>query len=152
MLVCYYPTIEDGEYNFDHPEAFDFELFASTLQLLRHRKAVNVPIYDFKTHQRHVENVLIEHPDVVIVSGIHVLYQKEIREIFDLRVFVDVDSDVRLAKQVIRDTEQRYNYLNSRCFLLTRGTTRNWKTFYTVISSLSSHHLKSSSCHQRRYK
>nr|KAJ3420314.1 Uridine-cytidine kinase 2 [Polyrhizophydium stewartii] len=98
-----------GEYNFDHPEALDLDLFLACLQSLSDGKPASIPRYDFQKKRRLPESVLIDPaPDVVVVSGILILYEREIRELIDLKVFVDVDSDVRLARQVIRDTEERY--------------------------------------------
>ncbi|KAJ3071036.1 hypothetical protein HDU99_002519, partial [Rhizoclosmatium hyalinum] len=114
--------LETGEYNFDHPDAIDFELLASKLDLLSRGVPCQLPKWDYQQHKRVTGSVeLSSNPDVVIVVGTLVLYNKQVRDFFNLKVFVDVDSDIRLARQVVRDTEERYqkpleevlgNYLN----------------------------------------
>lgn len=110
MEDFYYGSSQDpDEYNFDHPEAVNFERMHDTLTRLQRRLPVEIPIFDFNTHTLSTDINKIDNADVVIISGIHLLYSKEIRKLLTLKVFVDVDSDVRLAKQVIRDTSKRYN-------------------------------------------
>ncbi|KAH9265122.1 hypothetical protein BASA83_011352 [Batrachochytrium salamandrivorans] len=98
-----------GEYNFDHPDAIDLKLFHKCLQDISTGNPVDIPQYDFQKKQRLAETIRIMPPDVVIVSGILIMYQRKTRDLINLKVFVDVDSDVRLAKQVIRDTEVRHH-------------------------------------------
>ncbi|KAJ3083971.1 Uridine-cytidine kinase-like 1 [Quaeritorhiza haematococci] len=102
--------VDRGDYNFDHPDAFDWKKLEQIMQQLLDGKSVDIPTYDFKNRKRLAETTRIASPDVVIFEGILMLYKKRIRERLSLKVFVDVDSDVRLARQVIRDTEERYNY------------------------------------------
>ncbi|KAJ3076993.1 Uridine-cytidine kinase 2, partial [Podochytrium sp. JEL0797] len=114
--------LEKGEYNFDHPDAVDFELLSSVLASLADKEATcMMPKWDFQSHKRIMSATELMNPDVVIVVGTLTLYNKAVRDFFNLKVFVDVDSDLRLARQVIRDTEERYqkplesvleNYLN----------------------------------------
>ncbi|KAI8925455.1 uridine kinase family-domain-containing protein [Entophlyctis helioformis] len=89
-----------GDYNFDHPDAVDIKLLESCLQTISECKPVDLPRYDFQNKQRLAEAQHIDHPDVVIV--------RKLRDLITMKVFVDVDADVRLARQVIRDTEERY--------------------------------------------
>ncbi|KAI9096062.1 uridine kinase family-domain-containing protein [Phlyctochytrium arcticum] len=102
-------SVKSGEYNFDHPSSVDFRLMERCLEDILNGRPTEVPQYDFKRHIRLPETVHIERPDVVIFSGIYMLYKKRVREALNLKVFVDVDSDTRLARQVVRDTEERYN-------------------------------------------
>ncbi len=100
----------NGDFNFDHPEAFDFELLETCVKHLIAGKPVTIPKYDFNKHVRIIEKeqVVSERPDIIILEGIFMLYHRVIRDLLSLKVFVDVDSDNRLAKQVIRDTSKRY--------------------------------------------
>ncbi|KAJ3147794.1 Uridine-cytidine kinase 2 [Geranomyces variabilis] len=97
-----------GLYNFDHPNAVDFPLLEQCLEDILHGRPTNIPQYDFHLNRRLATTTRIVAPDVVIVSGIFMLYKRRVRDALKLRVFVDVDSDVRLARQVVRDTEVRY--------------------------------------------
>lgn len=96
-----------GNFNFDHPNAFDFELFEKTLQKLADGEAsVKVPTYSYVTHSR-TGWVDFFNADVIIVEGILVLYHAPIRDMFEMKIFVDCDSDTRLARRVFRDIEER---------------------------------------------
>ncbi|KAJ3415330.1 UMP-CMP kinase [Chytridiales sp. JEL 0842] len=98
-----------NEYNFDHPDALDFPLLESCLIALLSGEPFTLPSWDFTAHVRHPSaGTTIFKPDVAIFEGNLMLYKKRIRECFNLKVFVDVDGDVRLMKQIIRDTEVRY--------------------------------------------
>ncbi|TPX65485.1 uridine kinase [Spizellomyces sp. 'palustris'] len=99
---------KSGDYNFDHPNAVDFAIMEECLEDILHGRPVDIPLYDFQNHIRLPETMHIERPDVVIFSGIYMLYKRRVRDVLNLKVFVDVDSDVRLARQVVRDTEERY--------------------------------------------
>ncbi|XP_015238213.1 uridine-cytidine kinase 1 [Cyprinodon tularosa] len=92
-----------GQYNFDHPEAFDNELMYKTLKDIAEGKAVEVPTYDFVTHSRLEERITFYPADVVLFEGILVFYPQKIREMFHMKLFVDTDSDVRLSRRVLRD-------------------------------------------------
>jgi uridine kinase len=99
---------QNQEYNFDHPDAIDFPLMIATLSKLKMGKRVEIPEYDFQTHSRTGENISTEGPDVILVSGIFLLFDTEMRSLFDLKVFTDVDADSRLSRLVVRDTQKRY--------------------------------------------
>ncbi|RKP02629.1 hypothetical protein CXG81DRAFT_2022, partial [Caulochytrium protostelioides] len=98
-----------GAFNFDHPDAFDFDLLENVLLRLLKGERVEIPRWDFSSHKRIEAQTVVEKPDVVIISGILMLYKSRIRQLLSLKVFVDLDSDDRLARQVIRDSTQRYN-------------------------------------------
>jgi len=100
---------EKGMFNFDHPDAFDNDLMESILKNIVEGKQVQVPVYDFKTHSRvpGVFTVIKPGHDVVMVEGILVFYFSKIREMFDLKLFVDTDPDTRLARRVLRDLAER---------------------------------------------
>lgn len=88
------------EINFDHPEAFDFELLADVLERLRNGEPADVPQWDVAKKQRIGTQQVDCQPRVVLVEGILVLFVKHIREFLDMQVFVDVDSDTRLGRQI----------------------------------------------------
>lgn len=94
-------------YNFDHPDAFDHQALRDCLQDLKDGRSVNVPIYDFTTHQRSSETRPVEPADVVILEGILTLHIEEIREMLNMKIYVDTDDDVRLARRIQRDVACR---------------------------------------------
>ncbi|KAL7377386.1 hypothetical protein ABVT39_026751 [Epinephelus coioides] len=92
-----------GQYNFDHPEAFDTELMYKTLKDIVEGKVVEVPTYDFVTHSRLEDRITVYPADVVLFEGILVFYPQKVRDMFHMKLFVDTDSDVRLSRRVLRD-------------------------------------------------
>lgn len=93
--------------NFDHPRAIDFELLTSHLKDLKAGKTIEQPVYSFVTHNR-TGDVVLTHPrKVMIVEGILILSNPELREIFDIKVFVHADSDERLIRRLKRDISER---------------------------------------------
>ncbi|KAF0311501.1 Uridine-cytidine kinase 2-B [Amphibalanus amphitrite] len=96
-----------GQVNFDHPDMFDDQLLLDTLQDIRAGKVCNVPIYDYRTNSRLSETHKVYPADVVLCEGILVFYQPEVRELFDMKLFVDTDADIRLSRRVRRDTRER---------------------------------------------
>ncbi|KAL2528951.1 Uridine kinase-like protein 5 [Forsythia ovata] len=95
------------EYNFDHPDAFDTELLLSCMETLRHGRAVSIPNYDFKRHQQIEHSRMVNPADVIILEGILVLHDSRVRGLMNMKIFVDTDSDVRLARRIQRDTVER---------------------------------------------
>ncbi|VDN89218.1 unnamed protein product [Brugia pahangi] len=112
-----------GEFNFDHPDAIEFTLMISILHKMKKGESVIVPKYDFCTNSRSKDSDVIESADVIIVEGILILYDQELRNLFDMKLFVDADSDDRLARRVQRDTQERGRSLSqvndSKKFLFT---------------------------------
>ena len=96
-----------GEYNFDHPSAFDWELFVKTLKKIKQGKSVSIPIYDFSLHARLESTHKVYGADVVMVEGILTLHSAAIRDLLDIKIFVDADSDLRLARRIRRDIAER---------------------------------------------
>ncbi|XP_060600360.1 uridine-cytidine kinase-like 1 isoform X2 [Ruditapes philippinarum] len=96
-----------NEYNFDHPDAFDFELLTKTLRRLRVGKKVDVPVYNFVSHSREPQCKTIYGANVVIFEGIMAFTNKDLLPLMDLKVFVDTDSDIRLARRMKRDISER---------------------------------------------
>src|SRR4051812_42108287 len=93
--------------NYDHPESLEIELLVEHLRALKAGEAVEVPIYDFKTHRRLVESRPVAASKVVIVEGILVFVDPRVRERLDMKIFVDTDSDIRVFRRIRRDMEQR---------------------------------------------
>ena len=93
--------------NFDHPDALETELLVEHLGQLKAGRAVDVPIYDFKTHSRRVDSRRVEPAPVVIVEGILVFVDPRVRERLDMKIFVDTDPDIRVFRRIRRDMEQR---------------------------------------------
>eukprot|EP00889_Picochlorum_renovo_P007826 jgi/Picre1/34856/NNA_002322.t1 len=96
-----------SDYNFDHPDAFDHKALMACIQTLKARKAVNVPVYDFKTHARSEKTQHVMPADVVIIEGILVLHMEDVRQECNMKIFVDTDDDVRLARRIQRDVAVR---------------------------------------------
>ncbi|KAK8672513.1 hypothetical protein V6N13_110881 [Hibiscus sabdariffa] len=95
------------EYNFDHPDAFNTELLLSCMEKLRRGQPVSIPSYDFKTHKSIDPSRLVNPADVIILEGILVLHDSQVRNLMNMKIFVDIDSDVRLARRIQRDTVER---------------------------------------------
>ncbi|XP_043704778.1 uridine kinase-like protein 5 [Telopea speciosissima] len=97
-----------NEYNFDHPNAFDTELLLSCMEKMKCGQAVNIPIYDYKSHKNDMASGRQVNPsDVIILEGILVLHDPRVRNLMNMKIFVDTDSDVRLARRIQRDTVER---------------------------------------------
>ncbi|XP_059501456.1 uridine-cytidine kinase-like 1 isoform X2 [Stegostoma tigrinum] len=96
-----------SEYNFDHPDAFDFDLIIHTLRKLKKGKSVKVPVYDFTTHSRRKDWKTVYGANVVIFEGILAFANKELLKLLDMKVFVDTDSDIRLVRRLKRDISER---------------------------------------------
>jgi uridine kinase len=93
--------------NYDHPDAFDWQLLNDHLAALANGASVPVPVYDFTYHDRSAD-VRIVHPSpIVVVEGILVLWEAQLRERFDLKVYVDTDADLRLIRRLRRDVAER---------------------------------------------
>ena len=89
-----------GMFNFDHPDAFDHQLMVKCLKDIKECRSTQVPLYDFKTNSRIANEFTVIHPsDVVLLEGILVFYYKEVRDLFDMKLFVDTDADTRLARR-----------------------------------------------------
>ena len=101
------PGADPTRVNFDHPDAIDFDLLAAHLDALRDGRAVAVPVYDFHTHARKPETVALEPKPLLLVEGTLLLAIEALRPRFDLSVFVDCPSELRLARRLERDTRER---------------------------------------------
>lgn len=93
--------------NYDHPDAFDWELLLDHVDALCANRPVDVPVYDFSQHVRASETVRVEPSRIVVVEGILVLDHAELLDRYDLRIFVDTDADVRFIRRLQRDVMER---------------------------------------------
>lgn len=94
-------------FNFDHPEAFDTDLLKVQLTSLRNGETIEMPQYDFVHHRRKDETITVEPKNVIILEGIMVLTDKRIRDLLDLKIFVDTPDDIRFIRRLQRDVEER---------------------------------------------
>ena len=115
----YYKRHDDMTYeercrlNYDEPAALETELMTRHLDLLRHGQAIDCPVYDFTVHNRSEETTRIEPGKVIIVEGILIFENPELRDLMDIRIFVDTDADIRLCRRVKRDVNKRGRTLES---------------------------------------
>ena len=115
----YYKRHDDLTYeercqlNYDEPAALETDLMAAHLDQLRHGQAIDCPVYDFTQHNRSNETIRIEPRKVIIVEGILIFENQPLRDLMDIRIFVDTDSDVRLCRRIKRDVNKRGRSLES---------------------------------------
>lgn len=93
--------------NFDHPDSLESELMVKHIQKLKNWESINLPIYDFSIHTRTEKTVLIKPQPVIIVEGILIFAEAELREMFDVKIFVDTDADIRFIRRLERDIAER---------------------------------------------
>lgn len=96
-----------GNFNFDHPDAFDMDLMIKTMKDIAACKTVEIPTYDYVSHKRGDSGQHIYPVDVVLLEGILVFYFPELRNMFHMKLFVDTDPDTRLSRRVLRDIQER---------------------------------------------
>jgi len=99
--------------NYDHPLAFDTDLLIEHIHQLLNRHAIEKPIYDYAHHTRAEETVIIEPQDVIILEGILVLEDPRLRDLMDIKLFVDTDSDIRIIRRIMRDINERGRSIES---------------------------------------
>lgn len=105
---------EREQINYDHPFAFDNELMIEHLKMLRQGQIAHAPVYDFTNHARSVEETVELKPNnIIMIEGLHVLSDENLRELLDIKVFVDTDPDVRILRRVLRDIEERGRTIQS---------------------------------------
>jgi len=101
--------------NYDHPFAFDTDLLVKQLQQLKNKESIEKPLYDYTLHTRSTQSETIESRDVILLEGIFVLAEERVREMCDILVYVDTDSDIRFIRRLKRDIEERGRSLESVC-------------------------------------
>lgn len=99
--------------NYDHPNAFDTDLMLEHIKSLADGKSIERPVYDFTLHNRIDATVTVKPAKVIIVEGILIFESKELRDLFDIKVFIDTDADVRIIRRIIRDVKERGRTLDS---------------------------------------
>ena len=107
-------SMEDRQkINYDEPAALETDLMARHLDQLRHGQTVECPVYDFTQHNRSDKTKVLVPRKVIIVEGILIFENKELRDLMDIRIFVDTDADVRLCRRIARDVNERGRTLES---------------------------------------
>jgi uridine kinase len=101
------------ETNYDHPLAFDTDLLIHHVETLLDRRLVEKPVYDYSLHTRSEETIIIEPKDVIILEGILVLEDARLRELMDIKLFVDTDGDLRIIRRIMRDINERGRTIES---------------------------------------
>jgi len=101
------PMAQRHQINFDHPHSLDTELLIQHLRDLRAWQSIDLPVYDFKTHSRTNHKITIGPQPVIIVEGILIFAEPVLRELFDVKIFVDTDPDIRFIRRLQRDIEER---------------------------------------------
>jgi len=102
-----------AQLNYDEPEALDTSLMVYQLDQLRHGQAIDCPLYDFTQHNRSNETIRINPERVILVEGIMIFASEELRNLMDIRIFVDTDADIRLCRRIKRDVTKRGRSLES---------------------------------------
>ncbi|WP_233201345.1 uridine kinase [Sporosarcina sp. P13] len=99
--------------NYDHPLAFDTDLLIEHIHQLLGRRSIQKPTYDYTLHTRSAETEVIESQDVIILEGILVLEDERLRDLMDIKLFVDTDSDIRIIRRILRDINDRGRTVDS---------------------------------------
>ena len=107
------PYEERCKLNYDHPDSFDTALMIAHLRELRAGHPVQVPVYDYTIHNRSDKTVTVQPAPVIIVEGILIFENQELRDLMDIKIFVDTDADVRLCRRIKRDVNKRGRTLES---------------------------------------
>jgi uridine kinase len=101
------PIEERAKLNYDHPDSLETELLVEHIKQLKKGKAIEMPIYDFTNHSRKPTTVHTEPKTVILVEGILIFVEKALRDLFDVKIYVDTDSDLRFIRRLQRDIEER---------------------------------------------
>lgn len=99
--------------NYDHPDAFDTALLMKQLKMLINGESINMPVYDFSIHNRISQTEKVNPCPIIVVEGLMILVEKEIRDLLDIKIFVDTDADLRIVRRIKRDIEERGRTLDS---------------------------------------
>lgn len=110
------PLSARAQVNYDHPDALDTDLLVAHLRDLRMGKAIQAPVYDFAQHVRKSETRHVEPHPVILVEGILIFADRPLRELFDIKIFVDTDADIRFIRRLERDIAERGRTLESVIF------------------------------------
>jgi uridine kinase len=107
------PPVQRAEVNFDHPESLETDLLTAHVEELKNGRSVQVPIYDFAHHSRTDQTFTVQPRGVIIVEGILIFAEPELRKLFDVKIFVDTDPDLRLIRRMQRDISERSRTVES---------------------------------------
>jgi uridine kinase len=115
------PPTQRAEVNFDHPESLETELLIEHVNMLKSWRPIDLPVYDFTHHSRTAETIQVNPQRVIIVEGILIFVEPRLRELFDIKIFVDTDPDIRFIRRLTRDIQERgrstemvvHQYLNT---------------------------------------
>lgn len=107
------PFEERIKTNYDHPNAFDTQLLIEHLKKLLKGESIEKPVYDFAKHTRKKETIRVEPRHIIILEGIMILTEEEIRDLLDIKIFVDTDADVRIIRRIERDIKERGRTIES---------------------------------------
>ena len=107
------PFEERCKLNYDHPDAFDTDRMIQDIQALRRGETVHCPTYDYTVHNRSAETVEVHPTKVILIEGILIFENKELRDLMDIKIFVDTDADVRILRHILRDVKERGRSLDS---------------------------------------
>ncbi|MBC7228218.1 MAG: uridine kinase [Thermoflexales bacterium] len=105
--LSHLPLEERARINFDHPDSLETELLVQHLRQLKAGEAVEIPVYDFTTHTRTAQTRRVGPAPVILVEGILVFAEPALRELFDVKLYVDTDADIRLIRRLQRDVQER---------------------------------------------
>lgn len=104
---------ERTKLNYDHPDAFDTDMLVEHIRALKNGEVIERPVYSFVEHNRTDERVVVKPSKVIIIDGILIFENKELRDQMDIKVFVDTDADLRLARRILRDVRERGRSMES---------------------------------------
>lgn len=107
------PFEERAKQNYDHPNAFDNQLFIQDLLAIKRGEAIKRPVYSYAQHTRLDETILVQPREVILVDGILIFASESLRELFDIKIYVDTDADLRILRRVVRDLNERGRSLDS---------------------------------------
>lgn len=105
--LSHLPFEKRGKANFDHPNSLEFSLLREHLLDLKNGRAIEQPTYSFHHHAREKRTVLVQPTEIILVEGILLLASPEVRDLFDIKIFVDTDDDVRILRRIERDMKER---------------------------------------------
>mgnify|MGYP002522519399 FL=1 len=111
---------ERTKLNYDHPQAFDTDMMVEHIRALKNNVPIERPVYSFVEHNRTSETVPVKPSKVIIIDGILIFENKELRDLMDIKVYVDTDADIRLARRILRDVRDRGRSMES---VITQYTT-----------------------------
>ena len=101
------PFKKRAKVNYDHPDSLESELLVEQIKQLKRGNTIHMPVYDFTTHSRKQETVTINPQPVILVDGILIFVEKDLRKLFDVKIFVDTDADLRFIRRLERDISER---------------------------------------------